>query len=136
MQSFKKEERLRSKKLIDRLFEEGNDFFESPFKVIWLDISHESNVPVQLLISVSKRKIRKAVSRNLLKRRIREAYRKNKSGYFDFLKSQNRHCLIGIIYTYGRIAKYEQIEQKIILVLQRLQKELLKENVGPRSGNV
>lgn len=136
MQSFKKEERLRSKKLIDRLFKEGNDFFESPFKVIWLDVDLESELPIQLLISVSKRKIRKAVSRNLLKRRIREAFRKNKSGYYGFLESQNRQCVLAIVYTSGHIAKYQQIEQKIILVLQRLEKEQLKENIGHNSGKV
>lgn len=133
MQTFEKEERLRSKKIIERLFSEGNDFYESPFKVIWLDMAMESKFPVHVLISVSKRKIRKAVSRNLLKRRIREAYRKNKSEFLKFMQGQNSQCTLAIVYTASHIAKYQQIERKIILVLQRLQKEQLKENFGPGS---
>ena len=77
MQTFSKSERLCSKIAIEKLVEEGKSFHLSPFKISWLSNTEES-VPVQILISVPKRTFKRAVYRNLLKRRIREAYRKNK----------------------------------------------------------
>ncbi|MCF8369797.1 MAG: ribonuclease P protein component [Bacteroidales bacterium] len=124
MQSFKKDERLRHKKLIDRLFQEGKFFFEAPFKVLWMPCEEEISVPAQILISVSKRRIPKAVQRNLLKRRIREGFRKNKSLLYQHLEEYDFAVRFALVYSSGRVASYSIIEQKIILILQRLNKEL------------
>lgn len=122
-QTFKKFERLRSKKQIDKLFAEGDSFFIYPFKVIYLveknlDVDHP-----QVLISVSKSRFKKAVDRNLIKRRIRESYRKNKSYLCQSCQSKNITLLLSLIYTGKTILSYAEIEKKIILILQRLNEQ-------------
>ncbi len=72
-----KEERLCSKRSIDGLFAKGSSFVLYPFRFVVLQ-SHDEQ-PAKILFSVSKRKFRKAVDRNLIKRRMREAYRLNKN---------------------------------------------------------
>ena len=86
MSSFKKEERLCNIKLIEKLYHTGSSFLVYPFRIIWLSSETNSEFPVQVLISVPKKKFKRAVDRNLLKRRIREIYRLHKSEYlFHFL---------------------------------------------------
>ena len=126
METFKKEERLYNKKVIELLFEKGSRFYIHPFKVVWLRDEQESDVPARILISVSRHSIRKAVLRNKIKRQIREIYRKNKQELYNFLESKNMNCIFSIIYTANDIIPYAEQEKKIILILQRLQKEYEK----------
>jgi ribonuclease P protein component len=121
MQTFKKEERLSKTKVINKLFSEGEKFTIDPFRIIWLDIQIESNYPAQVLITVSKKYFKKAVDRNLIKRRIREAYRKNKVDFYMSLNKNAKKCVFALLYNSDEIASYKHIEEKIILVLQRLQ---------------
>ncbi|MCB2219965.1 MAG: ribonuclease P protein component [Bacteroidetes bacterium] len=126
-QSFKKDERLSSEKIIERLFADGNRFTVFPIGVVWLFASLDSSSPVQVLISVSRRKFKRAVDRNLLKRRMREAYRRNKQPFIESLAKGGRQCALGLIYNGSELADFNEIEEKIILVLQRLQKEYEKD---------
>ena len=118
-QTFKKEERLHSKKLIGQLFARGDSFFVYPFKVIFLPVSENSSIPAQVLISVSKKKFKSAVKRNRIKRLIREAYRKNKQ-FLTNENPRNKTLLVAFIYVADTIMEYHDIEKKIILILQRL----------------
>ena len=120
MQTFKKEERLFGKKAITNLFAHGNSFLEYPFKVVWLNCHEEKKYPAKVLIAVSKKNIKKAVMRNRIKRLVREAYRKNKSVFYEFLTEDNTHCNIGLIYISKEELPYIQIEEKIIKILDRL----------------
>lgn len=94
-----------------------------PFNVQWSSAPFISSFPARILIAVPKKKIRKAVKRNLLKRRIKEAYRLQKSPFYDCLRSHNACCSFAVIYSSPEIAEYKVLEEKILLVLQRLQKE-------------
>ena len=127
MQTFNKDERLSVEKIIDKLFSEGKSFLIYPYRVVWLEHDHGTKYPVQILISVSKKKFKRAVDRNLIKRRTREAYRKNKSSFYKFLNNKNKNCTFALIYTSNEIALYKEIEQKIISILQRLQSEYEKD---------
>lgn len=119
--SFPKTERLASKKLITELFNARNTLRVDPFKIVWIKTNLTSNTtPVQLAISVSKRSFKKAVIRNKLKRRIREAYRKNKQLLYQPLTKGNIQCAIMLIYIAKTELEYQEIESKIILTLQRL----------------
>jgi len=126
-QTFGKEERLCSKKKIERLFAEGNNFLIYPFRVTCLFTEEkQEEYPIHVLISVSKKKIKKAISRNLIKRRVREGYRQNKSGFYSFLQNKELNCTFAIVYVASEIIEYSEIEQKIILILQRLETEYEK----------
>ena len=124
MQTFKKEERLCSKKSIDLLFAEGNAFYLNPFKIKWAVKDINSSYPVQVLIVVPKRYFKKATDRNKIKRRIREAYRKNKNILYETLHTNAKKITLAIIYNEKIEFPYNLIEEKIILTLQRLKKLL------------
>jgi ribonuclease P protein component len=125
--SFRKDEILRKKKLIDRLFAEGSTFFIYPFKVFWLSLPLETNNPSQVLISVGKRSFKNAVERNRVKRQIREVYRVHKQEFYDYLIKGQKQCILGIVYTTNTHLPTTDLEIKIKAVLKRLNSELNKQ---------
>jgi ribonuclease P protein component len=122
-QTFCREERLRKKSLIAKLFEEGNKWYSFPFRVSSLRCRFPSPYPVQLLISVPRSLFKKASDRNRVKRLIREAYRKNKQILYEPLTMNNDQMLLSITYTSKEIVPYQVIQQKIIVLLQRLKED-------------
>jgi ribonuclease P protein component len=126
MQTFKKHERLAGQKITDKLFSQGKSFTFPPFRMIWLIQDQTAIYPAQVLITVSKKRIKKAVDRNLIKRRIREAYRKNKNKLYQFLDQNEIKCVFAILYISDTIESYEEVEKKIILLLLRFQSEYEK----------
>lgn len=120
MQTLTKDERLRKKQIIDDLFSTGKTFHIFPFTVVWKNTEQNFEFPAQVLFSVSKKKFRKAVDRNKIKRLLREAYRKNNDGFYQFLNKSENKCVFAIIYTAKEILPYIEIKKKIISVLKRL----------------
>ena len=113
---FPKSERLHSRKLIKELFDKSSCFFLYPFKVIFLPAkTGETN---QVLISVSKKKLKSAVHRNLIKRRIREGYRLNK--HLLQSEEQSSEKQIGFIYVSSDLMEYRDIQKKLIRILVKL----------------
>lgn len=114
--TFKKHERLAHKKKIQELFAKGSSFYLYPFKVFYIpDPQLTYN---EILISVPRRNFKKAVFRNLLKRRIREAYRINKH-----LFNTPHKLRIGYIYTSKDLLDYNFIQKKLVEATERLNKE-------------
>lgn len=116
--TFKKEERLNKEKWIQELFEKGSSFQFHPFRVIYLPHPDPVYPLHQVLISVSTRNFKRAVDRNMIKRRIREAYRLNKSKILSPGK-----WLIAYIYTAREILSSEIIHKKLSLTFERLQRK-------------
>jgi ribonuclease P protein component len=129
--SFRKDEILRKKKLIDRLFAEGSSFFIYPYKVFYLVTPLETASPVQLLISVGKRSFRQAVDRNRIRRQIREAYRLNKQQFYDHIGNKQVQCLMAIIFTAKNHIPSQEQELKIKAALKRLTNEIDKKLNNP-----
>ena len=124
MHSFKKSERLKSKKQIDLLFVRGKIIYEFPVKTVWLTSELEMGNPVQVGFAVSKRHYKKAVDRNRLKRIMREAYRLNKSQLTKKVEDLNIHLAVMLIYTGNNLTSFKEVEDKIIVILNRLVIEL------------
>jgi ribonuclease P protein component len=115
--SFPKSERLYKKKAIQELFDKGSSFYLYPFRVFFQK-SPDSESHNQAMFSVSKRNFKKATDRNLLKRRMREAYRLNKAAIPGTSKLQ-----MAYIYTAKDILSFEEIKTKIVLSFKRFQDE-------------
>ena len=94
--TFNKSEKLKSKKLIDTLFIEGKAIKVFPLKLIYLETTYDSSIPVKTGVSVSKRNFKKAVDRNRLKRLLREAYRLNKVELFNKITTQYAFMILYI----------------------------------------
>lgn len=118
--SFKKHERLCSKKVVELLFKQQQSFFVHPFKLIWVETSLPVNCSAQLLIAVPKKNYKKAVDRNYIKRLIRESYRLHKSMLYDALLKRNKQVAIAIICIAHDKLTFAETENKIVLLLQRL----------------
>lgn len=130
MYSFSKEERLCSVKLIDKLFHNGSSFLLYPFRIIWLSEPLPSEKPVQVLISVPKKKFKRAVDRNLVKRRIREIYRLQKSEHlYPFLAEHSVTMILGINYIGHEIGDYAFMEKKFKAAISKLKKNYLESHV-------
>lgn len=121
--TFKKEERLCSKKIIDKLFTEGSSFLSYPLKIVYLPIDLPSQYRVQAAFSVSKKNFKKAVERNLLKRKMRESYRLNKYTLFE---ESDKQLAIFFIYVAKEIVEYQRIEVAMKKALLRLKTEMEK----------
>lgn len=119
-QTFSKSERLCSTKVISALFENGNIFHTQLFKIVWTESPAKLLFPAQVAFSVSKRSFRHAVTRNLVKRRMREAYRKNKSVLYDHLLSLNRQIVFIIIMKGNTVPDYATIEKSMNDILLRM----------------
>lgn len=106
---------------IDELFKNGKVLWENPVKVIYC-MKGEEVVPLKAAFSVPKKKHKKAVSRNLLKRRMREAFRQNNNPLKENLRDKKSAMHVFFIYLSDEKLDYRQIEGKIMLLLHRLEK--------------
>ncbi|MDR0660627.1 MAG: ribonuclease P protein component [Prevotellaceae bacterium] len=130
--TFRKHERLCSQTAISQLIREGKTLNHYPFRLLYLEVSDRkdgSTSPVRLAISVPKRSFKRAVKRNLLKRRIREVYRINKSSLYQCAEAGNIRVNLLLVYVSAEIFPYNEIERKLVALLQRLSKRL-EENAG------
>lgn len=85
--SYPKKEKLKSQKLVEQLFSEGKSVSTYPLRVVFLKSEFDDNTQFKAGVSVSKRNFKKAVDRNRIKRLLREAYRLNKTEYFNNISS-------------------------------------------------
>lgn len=116
--SFRKEERLCSKKIIDILFTEGISFLVFPLKIQIIETKLPVSLPAQAAFIVSKKIFKKAIDRNMLKRRMREAYRLNKNDFYINLKE--RQLAVFFIFIGKEIIGYKQIETAMKKAMKKI----------------
>ncbi len=115
-----KEERLKSKKLIERLYTERNSVKAFPLRMIFLQTEHTSNFPAQVGVSVPKRNFKSAVDRNRLKRLMRESYRLQKEIVYNNLE---KPYIFMISYIGKEACNYDEMFLKMEKLLTRFADE-------------
>lgn len=124
-----KQERLKSRKLIDQLFKEGKFFSVFPIRVVWQYQQNTSGI-LQAGFTVSTKHFKKAVHRNRIKRLMKEAYRLQKNDLQNDVDAVNKQLVIFLMYVGKDIPGYPLITEKINSILKRLQKIVHEENTA------
>ncbi|MDR0420650.1 MAG: ribonuclease P protein component [Prevotellaceae bacterium] len=133
---FKKNERLCLRKDMENVIHNGKKFLTYPFLVNYVIKDAQDNETSKIAISVAKRNFKKAVDRNLLKRRIREAYRHHKHGYVEIARKTDKVVNAIIIYVPKEKLSYGEIEKGIVKALENLSKNIKNDsNISVHSAD-
>ena len=122
--TFQKSERLTSRKLIEKIVDDGNAIRQHPFRLGWTIAELKSDFPAQIALTVPKRFFKRAVDRNRIKRLMREVYRTNKHNIYSLLDSKKIQCALLLVYTGRHIPEFKEVEKKLLLTLQRFEKTI------------
>ncbi len=128
--TFNHNEKLKSKKLIDLLFEQGKSFHCFPYRVVYLfnEVSFKipeskdfvDNYPIKFGVSVAKKNFKKAVDRNRVKRITREAWRLQKDSCYVVARHKNVALGVFFMYTQKEILSYNEVEKSIEKSIRKL----------------
>ena len=113
-----KGERLKSRKSIDQLFNEGKAFSVFPYRVYYMPV--QSAAMLQFAAGVSSKNFKKAVDRNRIKRLTKEAWRLQKPLLLGALKEQNKQLNVFFIYTAKELPVYEETYEKTGRIIHKL----------------
>ena len=121
-----KSQRIYQKKAVQSLFEEGKGFSLYPFRVVVriYDAENQKDAVPRILVSVSKKRFHHAVKRNKVRRLVREGWRKNKAVILTACQTANKTIDVAFIYTATIILQYNEIDDKIKKVVERLLERL------------
>ncbi|HEY5406397.1 MAG TPA: ribonuclease P protein component [Ginsengibacter sp.] len=119
--TFERDEKLKSRKLIQLLFKEGKSFSHFPLRVIYA-LPEKNFYRLQSTFSVSSKNFKKAVERNRIKRLMREAYRLQKALLLSELEIRKKNLIVFIIYSDKTLPEFEDIFKKMGIVMKQLQK--------------
>lgn len=124
-----KEERLKSRKLIEKLYAEGNSVKKFPLRMVYIQTEHTSYFPAQVGVSVPKRIFKLAVKRNRIKRLMRETYRLQKEIVYNNI---DKPYVYMISYIGREEIKYEELyvkmEQLLTIFINKI-KNTTDENI-------
>ncbi len=125
--SLPKSERISRKSIIDKLFAKGGQsFVVYPLRVVYITSVGEQDAESAILISVSKKRFKRAVKRNYIKRRIKEAYRLNKHKLI--LPPGITNISIAFLYLSTDLKSFETINKKMVELIEQLNQKLCSEN--------
>jgi len=119
--SYPKKEKLKSQKLIEQLFSEGKSVSAFPLRMVYLKTVFNDDVQFKTGVSVSKRNFKNAVDRNRIKRLLREAYRLNKTSYFNNILGSYAFM---ILYIGKDGTDFDSIETKMKQLLDAFSKKV------------
>jgi ribonuclease P protein component len=117
--SYPAAEKLKSKKIIDLLFSEGNSVSKYPLRLVYVAHDFDEDVPLKMGVSVSKKYFKKAVDRNYFKRVLRECYRLNK--HLLIANIDVKYCCMFFYQTNEKL-NYTEINEKTIQLFEKFVK--------------
>jgi len=117
--TLKHNEKLKSRKIIQQLFNEGKSFSNFPLRVIYLEVNQTASL--QAGFAVKSKFFKKAVDRNRIKRLMRESYRTQKINLKTVLEENNRSLAVFFIYMGNELPAYKIISEKMESVLGQLE---------------
>ena len=120
-----KEERLCGERVISNLFDRGRHFFQAPYKVVWIKIPEAGSIPSRFAVSVSKRRFKRDVKRNLIKRRTREVFRTNKQ-ILNAVVMDGWQVHLMVIYSSDKILPLAELEASMKKILQHIAQQYAK----------
>lgn len=125
-QTLSKTERLSRKTLIDRLFAGGSrSMLAFPLRMVYRTVENDkTDEPVSILISVPKKRFRRAVKRNRVKRQVREAYRRHKHVLIDKVRARESRLILAFIWLDDNLHDSATVEERVINLLTRLSEKL------------
>ena len=124
--TFRKQERIVSKQLMETLFDKGDSHSLAafPLRAIYtLTDRREGCAPVQILISVPKKRFKHAVDRNRVKRQVREAYRQHRQTLSESIAA-GQQLLIAFIWLSDRHCPSQEVEKRVVGILQKIKSRL------------
>lgn len=127
MFTFKKTERLCSKKEIDLLYTTGKQRTIHPLKIYWRITTLNDAVPLRALFSVPKRRFKKAVHRNRIKRQLRETFRLNRQDLSGYLSEKQLQCDLMVLYIGHELPVIADLEKALLPAFTHIRKELEKD---------
>ena len=122
--SFPKSEHLCGEKRITRLFTQGNAFIAYPLRVVYLIEPKKDAETASVMVSVPKKRFKRAVKRNRLKRLMREAYRLNKQELTEKLNQKEMQIHVAFNYVSDDLLDFAQVEKKMKVALLRLMEKI------------
>ena len=122
--SYNKFEKLKSRKQIERLFAKGKSIASFPVKVFYLPVEYTPVHPVQVGVGVSARNFKKAVDRNNIKRRMREAYRLHKLPLHEHLVAQQKSVAVFILWIDKQMPTTAALQDLMPTVIEKLIKQI------------
>ena len=115
-----KDEKLCSRTAVNLLFDEGKSLMAFPLRAAYR-LRPQGEHPVQFLISIPKKRIRHAVQRVTLRRRVREAYRLSRRDLLQPALAESGWGVdIAFVYLDNTPAPYSVIQEKMTMLLQRI----------------
>jgi ribonuclease P protein component len=114
-------ERLKSRKIIGAMFSQGGQSFgQYPLRLIYIPMAERrSEYPVQIAVSIAKKKFPKAVQRNRIRRQVREAWRLHKHRLYQALGRDAPQFGFLVLYVAKEPLPYAEIEQAVQQIIRR-----------------
>lgn len=102
----------------------SRSFSVFPLRAVYVSVGDEQEVPASILVSVPKKRFKRAVKRNRVKRQVREAYRKNKEVLWSALEGKGHGVTIAFIYLSDVLVSTAEMEEKVKILLGRIAEKL------------
>ena len=120
--SYSKEEKLKSRKLLEQLFATGKSFNAFPVKVLYLEVEEPLDFPIKIGVGCSSRNFKKATDRNRIKRLLRENYRLNKALLHTTIAATNKQVAVFFLYIDKTMPEQQILKIKMPVAIEKLTK--------------